>query len=99
MSKTLFTTTPSHPNRKLCRAKVYVRNQDRDFQTEKKIQLSGAKDEDDIIKKFKTQRETRERLVKLKETVEREKKELEKKKEKLEAELEAQKFAQVKEKE
>ncbi|BES94007.1 Coiled-coil domain containing 151 [Nesidiocoris tenuis] len=61
--------------------------------------VTGAKDEDDIIKKFKTQRETRERLVKLKETVEREKKELEKKKEKLEAELEAQKFAQVKEKE
>ncbi|KAF6204727.1 hypothetical protein GE061_018888 [Apolygus lucorum] len=61
--------------------------------------VTGAKDEDDIIQKFRTQKETKERLVKLKETVEREKRELEKKKEKLEAELEAQKFAQVKEKE
>lgn len=60
---------------------------------------AGAKDEVEIIDKFKTQAETKRRLVKLKEVVEIEKKDLEKKKEKLESELESIRFAQVKEKE
>ncbi|XP_073979994.1 coiled-coil domain containing protein 151 [Rhodnius prolixus] len=62
-------------------------------------QVTGAKDEVEIIDKFKTQAETKRRLVKLKEVVEIEKKDLEKKKEKLESELESIRFAQVKEKE
>ncbi|XP_024080315.1 coiled-coil domain-containing protein 151 [Cimex lectularius] len=61
--------------------------------------VTGAKDEMDVIRKFKTQNETKDRLVKLKETVEKEKRDLEKRKESLESELEALKFAQVKEKE
>ncbi|CAH1401176.1 unnamed protein product [Nezara viridula] len=62
-------------------------------------EVTGAKDEEDIIEKLKSQRMTKERLLNLKQSIENEKKKLELKKEQLEAELEAVKFSEVKEKE
>ena len=61
--------------------------------------ITGAKDEEDIIQKLQMQKVTKERLLKLKNSIENEKKKLELKKEQVEAELEAVKFSEVKEKE
>lgn len=60
---------------------------------------SGVTDTKDVLQRFLSQIETRTRLTYLKNTTEKEKKQLEVRKDMMLAELEAFKFAQVKDKE
>lgn len=61
--------------------------------------VSGVTDTKDVLQRFLSQIETRKRLTFLKDTTEQEKKHLEVRKDMMLAELEAFKFAQVKDKE
>ncbi|XP_054272979.1 outer dynein arm-docking complex subunit 3 [Macrosteles quadrilineatus] len=74
-----------------------VENLEKAFTTLK--EATGVTDTKDVLQRFLSQIETRTRLTYLKETTEKEKKQLEVRKDMMLAELEAFKFAQVKDKE